>query len=296
MSRIILIGPGAIGCAVGAAFLEAGHDLTFCAHRSFSCLSVQKEGEAPKTFPANVITSPQNVVPADWVVLCVKTYQVASTVDWLGAAVGANTKVAVVQNGVEQCENVKPFVPAGTAIVPVVIDLPVNRTAPGHVVWKRIATITTPDDPVSKAFCALFNGSFVTAEPSDDFTTRAWLKLCNNAPSGAVLTLTGQTMGVMHAPGVADIARAILTECVAVARAEGATIDDGLIERQMGFFLAAHSQDGNSMYADRMAGREMEWDARNGVIVRKAAEHGIAAPVSAALVPLLAAISNAAAR
>ena len=37
----------------------------------------------------------------------------------------------------------------------------------------------------------------------------------------------------------------------------------------------------------------MEWNARNGVVVRKAAKHGIAVPVSAALVPLLAAISNA---
>jgi 2-dehydropantoate 2-reductase len=46
------------------------------------------------------------------------------------------------------------------------------------------------------------------------------------------------------------------------------------------------------MYEDRMAGREMEWNARNAVIVRKAAQHGIAVPVSTALVPLLAAISN----
>ena len=44
------------------------------------------------------------------------------------------------------------------------------------------------------------------------------------------------------------------------------------------------------MYADRMVGREMEWDARNAVIVRKGARHGIEAPVSAALVPLLAAL------
>ena len=35
----------------------------------------------------------------------------------------------------------------------------------------------------------------------------------------------------------------------------------------------------------------MEWDARNGVIVRKGAFHGIPTPVSAALVPLLAALN-----
>jgi 2-dehydropantoate 2-reductase len=36
----------------------------------------------------------------------------------------------------------------------------------------------------------------------------------------------------------------------------------------------------------------MERDIRNGVIVRKAAEHGLATPISAVLVPLLAAGSD----
>jgi 2-dehydropantoate 2-reductase len=294
MSRITLVGPGAIGCAIGAALLGAGHDVTFCARRSFSRLSVRKEGEPAKVFPARVVASPDKVPGADWVLLCVKAYQVAGAADWLHTAVGPGTKVAVMQNGVEQRENAEPYVPADTTIVPAVVDLPVSRTAPCEAVWKRVASVTVPDDAAGAEFCSLFAGSFVTAETTDDFVTRAWLKLCLNAPSGAILALTGQRMRVMRSHGVADVARAILKECVAVGRAEGATLDDALIERQIGFFLSANGDDGNSMYEDRMAGREMEWNARNAVIVRKAARHGIPVPVSAALVPLLAAISNAA--
>jgi len=293
MSRIILIGPGAIGCAIGAALLEAGHELTFCARKSFSRLSIQKENEPPKIYPARVVTAPDRVPAADWVLLCVKAYQVASTAAWLREAVRPGVKLAVLQNGVEQRENAEPFVPAGTTIVPVVVDLPVSRSGPGEAVWKRVASATVPDDAAGQAFCALFDGSFVTAEATDDFVTRAWLKLCLNAPSGAILALTGQKMGVMRAQGIADLARGLLKECVAVGGAEGAMLDDSLIERQIGFFLSANPDEGNSMYEDRMAGREMEWNARNGVIVRKAAQRGIPVPISAALVPLLAAISNA---
>lgn len=267
MSRITVIGPGAIGCAIGSALMEAGHDVTFCARRSFDRLSVQKEGEPAKVFPAKVVTTPDNLPAADWVLLCVKTYQVASTAAWLRAAMGPGTKLAVLQNGVEQCENAEPYVPAGTTIVPVVVDLPVSRTAPGEAVWKRVASVVTPE--TGRDFCSLFAGSFVTAETTDDFVTRAWLKLCLNAPSGAILALTGQRMGVMRSPGLADVARSILKECVAVGRAEGAKLDDALIERQIGVFLAANPDEGNSMYEDRMAGREMEWNARNAVIVRK---------------------------
>jgi 2-dehydropantoate 2-reductase len=296
MSRITLVGPGAIGCTIGGALIEAGHEVTFCAHQSFSRLSVQKAGEPARHHPAHVITSEKEVAPAEWVLLCVKAHQVASAAGWLRSAVGPATKVAVLQNGVEQRENAEPFVPAGTPIVPVVVELPVIRTAPGQVVWKRIALLSTLDDAHGKAFCGLFAGTFVTAEATDDFLTRAWLKMCNNAPSGAILALSGRPMSVMHAHGVADVARAILKETIAVARAEGADISDAQVERQIEFFLAANPNDGNSMYADRIAGRELEWNARNGVILRKAARHGITVPVSAALVPLLAAISDALAR
>ncbi|AMC64907.1 2-dehydropantoate 2-reductase, partial [Mycobacterium tuberculosis] len=46
------------------------------------------------------------------------------------------------------------------------------------------------------------------------------------------------------------------------------------------------------MLADRAAHRPLEWDLRNGVIVRKARAHGLATPISDVLVPLLAAASD----
>ncbi len=291
MSRILIIGPGAIGCAVGAALLEAGHEVTFCARQSFARISLRKAGEPAKLFPARVVNSDKDIAPADWVLVCVKAHQVPSTAGWLHAAIGPQTKVAVLQNGVEQRERVAPFVPQHTAIVPVVVDLPAARTAPGEVIWYSRALLAVTDDAAGEEFCGLFTGSFVTASTTDDLVTRAWAKLCVNAPGGAILALTGQPMRVFHKPGVADVARAILRECVAVGRAEGAKLDDSLIEPQMEAFMNAAPDEGNSMYADRMAGRETEWDARNAVIVRKGARHGIATPVSAALVPLLAALT-----
>jgi 2-dehydropantoate 2-reductase len=47
-----------------------------------------------------------------------------------------------------------------------------------------------------------------------------------------------------------------------------------------------------SILTDREHGRPLEWDIRNGVISRKAAEHGLATPISDVLVPLLAAASD----
>jgi 2-dehydropantoate 2-reductase len=46
------------------------------------------------------------------------------------------------------------------------------------------------------------------------------------------------------------------------------------------------------MLADRMAGRPMEIDTRNGVIVRKGARHGIKTPLNQMAVALLQSIGG----
>jgi 2-dehydropantoate 2-reductase len=46
------------------------------------------------------------------------------------------------------------------------------------------------------------------------------------------------------------------------------------------------------MLTDREANKPLEWDIRNGVILRKAAAHGLATPISDVVVPLLAAGSD----
>jgi 2-dehydropantoate 2-reductase len=49
---------------------------------------------------------------------------------------------------------------------------------------------------------------------------------------------------------------------------------------------------GSSILFDREANRPLEWDARNGVVRRLGARHGIPTPISDVIVPLLAAASG----
>jgi 2-dehydropantoate 2-reductase len=60
----------------------------------------------------------------------------------------------------------------------------------------------------------------------------------------------------------------------------------------MDWFAELPEDAGTSILADREAGRPLEWDARNGVIARLGAAHGIPTPVSDVIVPLLAAASG----
>jgi 2-dehydropantoate 2-reductase len=98
---------------------------------------------------------------------------------------------------------------------------------------------------------------------------------------------------VFGADGFRDVASALARECVAVGRAEGARLDDGDADAIVADLAAMPPDLGTSMLFDRLAGRPMEWDARNGVVRRLGARHGVPTPVSDVLVPLLAALDDA---
>lgn len=291
MATITLIGPGAIGLSVGSALLDAGHDVTFVARQPFERLSLTMADGEVRERAVRVVTAAA-APRADWVILSVKAHQVASAAEALKAAVGPDTRVAVLQNGVEHRDTVMPFVPEGTAILPVVVDIPASKLGNGAASWRRLATMVLEDTADGRDFRDLFEGSFIDVSVTGDLITRMWRKLCINAPGGAVLCLTGRFMEVFHAPGIADLARAILGECVAVGRAEGAQFEGSVIEDQMRAFLSAAPGDTNSMFDDVRAGRETEWNARNGVLVRKGRLYGVPTPVSDVIVPFLAAQSG----
>jgi 2-dehydropantoate 2-reductase len=125
----------------------------------------------------------------------------------------------------------------------------------------------------------------------DDFTTEAWRKLCVNAVAG-LMVLAGRRAAMFRRPDVATLARDFALECIAVARAEGARLSDDEADIVVGNFAAMPADLGSSIVFDREAGRPLEWEARNGVVRRLGARHGIATPISDVVVPLLAAASG----
>jgi len=289
VTRIACVGVGAIGGAVAAPLAASGrHEMVLCVREPFSRLVVESPGRRFEV-QARCETDPARVSPADWVLLATKAHDVPGAAKWLAALCDSRTVIAVLQNGVEHRERLAPF--AGPAeVLPVVVELPAKRTAPGRIEMRAGGRLTVPAGRAGEAFAALFAAdSGLVLEVTPDFAAVAWKKLCLNAASGALTALTGRTIEVLHEPGMAELARAVMLECVRVARAEGADVPASVADQTLARLLATPAGSGNSMYYDRMAGKPLELDARNGVIVRVGARHGIATPLNAALCALLSA-------
>jgi len=287
---IALVGPGAIGTTVAAALHEAGRTPAIFGRSAHEHLELRFDG-GRIAVPGPVRTNPSEVDNTfDLVFVAVKSTQIDATAPWLSALCNKNTVVCVLQNGVEQKALVAPHVP-GSPVLPSVVWFPAQRE-PDASVWLRgKARITLPDTPESSLVLAALSGTRCSVDVAADFTSVAWRKLLQNAVAG-LMVLAGRRAGMYSRADIAGLALAYLQECLAVARAEGATLGDEVPQEIVDAFRGYPADLGTSILADREAGRPLEWDSRNGVVQRRARSHGIATPISDLVVPLLAAASD----
>jgi 2-dehydropantoate 2-reductase len=290
VAKIAIVGPGAIGGAMAAWLTRTGrHTLVLCARRPLGELVVEVPGETI-TVRATTITDPRTAPPVDWVLVATKTYDAPGAAEWFSGLRATGAPVAVLQNGVEHRERFAPWVDVAE-IVPVLLYCPAERVADGRIRQRRAARMDVPDDALGCEFASLFAGTAVEITPRLDFQTALWRKLSMNCV-GALNALLLRPEGVFRDAAVAEVARGLARECVTVARAEGAQLDESAVEVVLELYRQNPPDTVNSIHADRLAGRRMEIDARNGVIVRLGRKHGIPTPYNHMAFTLLATMSD----
>jgi ketopantoate reductase len=100
---IAVVGVGAIGGAMAAALGDAGQAPALCVRTPFEHLSRRLDGETRK-YAHRVYADPAELSHIDWILLCTKAHQIASAAHWLRHLIGPDTRVAVMQNGIDHAE------------------------------------------------------------------------------------------------------------------------------------------------------------------------------------------------
>ncbi|MFJ5439404.1 oxidoreductase [Pectobacterium brasiliense] len=287
---IALLGPGAIGTTIAAVLHDVNRTPVLCGRTAHPQL-VLRHDDGEIVVPGPVLSNPVAIShPFDLVFVAVKTTQNVDSAEWLNALCDENTVVCALQNGVEQKTQLEPWV-NGATVLPSVVWFPAQRE-PDASVWLRAKPrLTLPDVPQAKCVAEALSGTCCAVELSADFLSVAWRKLLQNAVAG-LMVLANRRAGMFSRGDVTELALAYLRECLAVARAEGAALDDGVAQEIVDNFQRAPADLGTSILADRQANRPLEWDIRNGVVQRYGRARGIPTPISDVLVPLLAAGSE----
>jgi len=288
-SSIAVVGVGAIGGAMAAALGDAGHEPVLCVRTSFPQLSRSLNGET-RVYTHPVYTDPGAVSRVDWVMLCTKAHQIDGAAGWLRSLIGPDTRVAVMQNGVDHIERVSAYVTADR-VVPCIISLPARVEKPGAIEQARSGVVRVPESAAGNALAELFgNHGAVKVEPTADFVSAVWSKLVSNAVGGAICALVLKPLRAVAATEVRTLAIGLMEEIMCVGRAEGAIFADDFVEKSIDNYLGPIGDHWTSIAADRRDGRAMEWEARNAVVGQFGRRHQIPTPLNDALTALLAVI------
>src|SRR5687767_14481798 len=106
--RVLVMGSGGIGGYYGALLAKQGHDVTFVARGAHlqalqeRGLELRDRGETTVLQPIKAVASPAEAGENfDLIIFAVKTYDVESAAAAIKPAVGPNTAVLPLQNGVD---------------------------------------------------------------------------------------------------------------------------------------------------------------------------------------------------
>lgn len=290
--KIMVMGTGGVGAYYGGLLAQQGHDVTFIA-RGAHLQAIRENGLQVRSIfgdftvsPAKATDNPAEVGEADLILFCVKTYNTDEAVEAMRPAVGPQTAVLSLQNGVDAVERIGKVVGL-EHVIGGATWLSSAVEAPGVV--KQVSQFRrvvfgeldgTRSERVQSIFEVL-NQTGITVEVSENILKILWTKFVFISAASSLGSLTRLPMGDYRAvPETRGMILRLMHEVEALARAQGIALDDDVVQKSLEFMDNAAPHIKASMQLDVEAGRRTELESMIGVIGRKGRELGVPTPVA----------------
>ena len=301
--NVLVMGAGGVGGYLGGLLGRAGHRLTVIARGPHldalqsRGLRVETAVEEPFELPVHALPAPEPDVVADLVLFTVKSYDVEEAIARIQLAIGPNTTVLTLLNGVDSGEQLAAaFGPErvldGAIYVESLIRAPgvvAQVGGPRRVVFGNRHAASGPRE---RRMLDAFVSAGWNVELSENVLGQLWSKFAYLGPFAAVNTITGLGPAKLCSEEhCGRLMHTVVSEYVAVGNAEGAELPTEAVERTMAS-LSQASVGMSSMLRDRIAGKRLESDALVGTVVRRGAAHSVPTPVTESLYCLLGPMAN----
>jgi 2-dehydropantoate 2-reductase len=286
--KIAVVGAGALGLTFAAALAPA-HDLVVLARRAEVAHALTRDGITvdadghTAVVPVRATIVPDDLRERDVWLVAVKAYATRDALTPLADALPPNVLVASIQNGIDFAADARAALGPTARLAPGTTMQGATLLGPTHVraigrgrtMFARVDPPGTSSDDLAAGFAA----AGLPAEIVDDVNARLWRKLLVNAVINPLGALSRRPNGaIVDDDDLRALGRQLADEAAAVAASEGYAIADAwtLVEDA----ARATAPNRNSMLQDLEAGRRTEIEAISGAIVRRAAVHGIAVPLT----------------
>jgi 2-dehydropantoate 2-reductase len=288
--RIAIMGTGAVGAYFGAKLAAASHDVAFIA-RGAHLEAMSKHGLTVKSYQGDLQVRDalfsadlEQIGTVDLVLFCVKSYDTDSVAPALAPIVGTKTVILSMQNGIDNTEKIARHWGAARCL-PGVVYVGASLAGPGvieHSTGGRIifGSPNGAPGPATSLVEQALAAAQIPFEVSADIRQVQWHKLLWNAAFCAISCLTrATTQEIVESAALRKLAVDCMTEVRAAATAAGVTLKAEAIEETLNFSRTlGHFKP--SMRQDLEAGKPLEYEAFNGIVIRQLASAGQPAPTN----------------
>jgi 2-dehydropantoate 2-reductase len=290
--RIAVIGAGGIGAIYGAALAEAGADVTFVARGAHLAAMRQNglriEGDRGETHvkPAQATDDVASVGRVDFVLSCVKLWDVESAGAQLRPIVGPDTAVVPLQNGVDAHERLIPIlereaVMGGTAFVTGSIVAPGVVRQTGTYCQMTFGELDRQPRVRGERLRALCAAAGIDGVLSPDIMVPLWQKFLVLVPLANINALTRLPLGVYRAdPDTWRLVESSARETEAVGQAEGVRLAADAAEHALATIRSMPDHHMTSMGNDLLRGNRLELPWFAGKVAELGRKHGIPTPTN----------------
>ena len=289
--RIAVVGAGGVGGGYGAALAKAGADVTFIA-RGAHLAAMKIKGlkiESPRgdthLVPTQATDDPKSVGPVDYVLFCVKLWDVEGAGEAIKPMVAAHTAVIPLQNGVDAAERLAPIlgkdaVMGGVANISATIAEPGVIRQTGTVMRMVFGELDGRKSARAEAFAAMCGKAGIDGVASPAILTDLWMKFILLASNASIMALTRLPVGKLRDdPDIAPWFTTAYEEVTAVGRAAGVALPADAVERTLNRNAPPNLM--ASMAVDLLRGNRIELPWLSGKVVELGRKHGVPTPTHA---------------
>ncbi len=291
--RILVVGAGSTGGYFGGRLAQAGRDVTFLV-RPERAARLKANGLQIFSPNGDVMLAPQLVTAGDLdgpfgaVLLTVKAFSLDAALDDLAPAVGAETMILPVLNGMRHV-NILSARFGERAVVGCVCKVATSLDDRGRIVqlaaFHELAYGEMSGAPSDRTeqLDAVMQGAGFDARLSRTIEREMWEKWVLLATLGGITCMMRGNVGEIEAAGGVPFALQFLNEVVSVVTAVGQPPSEEFVTSARALLTAKGSTQTSSMYRDLQKGRPIEADQIIGDLLTHAKRTGVPTPLLAAV-------------
>jgi 2-dehydropantoate 2-reductase len=290
--RMLVVGAGSTGGYFGGRLAQAGRDVTFLV-RPARAERLRANGLQVKSPHGDFTLAPKLVTaghidgPFDAVLLTVKAYGLEQALEDMAPAVGPETMILPVLNGMRHVDRLTERFGA-KALTGCVCKVATFVDDEGRIVQMMplqdiaYGEMDGTVSPRVRELDAFMKGAGFDARLSETIAREMWEKWVLLAAMGGVTCLMRGTVGdIEAAPGGVDFVLKFLDEVVAVVRAVGVAPSEPFLTATRALLTTKGSPQATSMYRDLQKGAPIEVDQIIGDLLARGRKANVATPLLA---------------